>query len=245
MDKLTLNKELVPAIQSIVFNREYLYLVGPVDLPCDVNSQVRMFRWYSWIKTPEHIDQKDAQIKYLLDRRMENSQVSSVLTFGSLTENNIFVRLHSICHTGDIFGSQKCDCGNQLRASMERIVEHGSGILFYLANHEGRGIGLMNKALTYLLQQSGYDTVEANEILGLPVDCRSYDEALCILKHLRREGTITFLTNNPSKIEAARRYGFEEVRYEPLWVNESVHNHKYLMTKIEKTRHMLNREVSR
>ena len=98
---------------------------------------------------------------------------------------------------------KRCDCGFQLRQSMKMIVEKGSGALFYLANHEGRGIGLFSKSLAYILQQEGYDTVEANHALGFPDDTRSYEEAIRVLKGLRQK-PVTFITNNPKKIDALK-----------------------------------------
>ena len=114
--------------------------------------------------------------------------------------------MHSICHTGDIFGSQRCDCGYQLHESMKMIVEHGCGAIFYLADHEGRGIGLFSKSLAYLLQEEGYDTVEANHALGFEDDTRSYDDAIKVLEVLRQK-PVTLITNNPKKLAALKEHG--------------------------------------
>ena len=124
--------------------------------------------------------------------------------------------MHSICHTGDIFGSKRCDCGYQLHQSMKMIAEHGCGAIFYLADHEGRGIGLFSKSLAYLLQQEGYDTVEANQALGFEDDTRSYEGAIRVLRELR-ENPVTLITNNPKKLNALKKHGLAAKDHIPLW----------------------------
>ena len=125
--------------------------------------------------------------------------------------------MHSICHTGDIFGSQRCDCGYQLHESMKMVVDHGCGAIFYLADHEGRGIGLFSKSLAYLLQEAGYDTVEANHELGFEDDTRSYEEAIAVLSELR-EKPVTLITNNPKKLQALKNHGLVAHEHIPLGV---------------------------
>ncbi|UUZ82492.1 hypothetical protein LJK88_50525 [Paenibacillus sp. P26] len=105
---------------------------------------------------------------------------------------------------GDIFGSQRCDCGYQSRHAMSMIANHGGGALFYLADHEGRGIGLFAKTFAYLLQEVGYDTVEANHLLGFEDDERSYDEAIRVLRSLRSK-PVTLITNNPKKLQSLQQ----------------------------------------
>lgn len=145
------------------------------------------------------------------------------------------VRIHSQCLTGDVFGSCKCDCGHQLQASMEDIAKEG-GVLIYL-QQEGRGIGLTNKIKAYALQERGYDTVEANEKLGLPVDSRDYALAYQILKHLGID-SVRLMTNNPAKVAAMRSFGLNVAQRVPLQVRANEENKHYLQTKIQKMGHV-------
>jgi GTP cyclohydrolase II len=140
------------------------------------------------------------------------------------------VRLHSACFTGDLFGSLRCDCGEQLRGSLRAIVALGGGILVYLAQ-EGRGIGLANKLRAYELQAGGLDTEEADEMLGFGADERRYDSAVAILRHfgLRR---IQLLTNNPDKVRAVEDGGIEVIDRQPLYGTLNRHNVRYVTTKV-------------
>jgi 3,4-dihydroxy 2-butanone 4-phosphate synthase / GTP cyclohydrolase II len=146
------------------------------------------------------------------------------------------VRIHSECITGDVFGSCKCDCGAQLQESLALISAQG-GVLIYL-RQEGRGVGLTNKLKAYALQDRGYDTVDANVKLGLPVDGRSYAVAFQILKHLNIH-KLKLLTNNPNKVEAMEQYGLYVVERVPLLVKTTSENEAYLKTKQEKLGHFL------
>ena len=146
------------------------------------------------------------------------------------------VRIHSECITGDVFGSCKCDCGSQLQQSLALIAAEG-GILIYL-RQEGRGIGLANKLKAYALQEQGYDTVEANVKLGLPVDSRDYAVAFQILKDMGVD-VIRLLTNNPSKVAAITQYGIKVSERISLAVEPTNENRAYLKTKQEKLGHFL------
>ncbi len=146
------------------------------------------------------------------------------------------VRIHSECITGDVFGSCKCDCGSQLEQSLDLIGAEG-GVLIYL-RQEGRGIGLANKLKAYALQEQGYDTVDANIELGLPVDSRDYVVAFQILKHLGI-ASLRLLTNNPLKVDAMSRYGLQVTERIPLAVEPTEENRGYLKTKKDKLGHFL------
>ena len=160
------------------------------------------------------------------------------LVKGDLTgKTNVLVRMHSECMTGDIFGSLRCDCGEQLAAAMRRIDEEGVGAVVYL-RQEGRGIGLGNKLKAYSLQDEGMDTVEANERLGFKPDLRDYGIGAQILLDLGLH-SIRLLTNNPRKIVGLDGYDIEITGREPLTVEPGEHNHKYLATKKTKLGHIL------
>jgi 3,4-dihydroxy 2-butanone 4-phosphate synthase/GTP cyclohydrolase II len=160
------------------------------------------------------------------------------LTMGTWdVEDPVLVRVHSECLTGDVFGSLRCDCGDQLQAALARIAEEGRGVLLYM-RQEGRGIGLANKIRAYALQDAGYDTVTANEALGFPADLRDYGVGAQILADLgvRR---LKLLTNNPDKYYALEGYGLTIVERLPIHAGEGPDNARYLATKREKLGHWL------
>ena len=150
----------------------------------------------------------------------------------------VLVRAHSQCLTGDVFGSARCDCGDQLHRSMEMIEKEGRGVVLYMLNHEGRGIGLANKIRAYAMQDQGADTVEANRRLGFPPDQRDYGIGAQILVALgiRR---LRLITNNPRKFVGLAGYGLEIVERVPLEVAPNACNARYLKTKKEKMGHIL------
>ncbi|MEP7018805.1 MAG: 3,4-dihydroxy-2-butanone-4-phosphate synthase [Actinomycetota bacterium] len=146
-------------------------------------------------------------------------------------------RLHSECLTGDVFGSQRCDCGPQLERSLERVAAEG-GIVVYLRGHEGRGVGLISKLQAYALQDNGFDTVDAQTELGLPIDAREYAAGGAILADLGLSA-VRLLTNNPMKVNAMRDYGIEVAAVERLSIAPGVYNETYLRTKRDRMGHDL------
>jgi GTP cyclohydrolase II len=146
-------------------------------------------------------------------------------------------RIHSECITGDLFGSLRCDCGEQLAAARKRIAEHGTGVIIYL-RQEGRGIGLANKLRAYALQDRGYDTVDANLLLGFPVDQRDFDVAASMLLQLGID-SVRLMTNNPHKVEALESVGIRVVERIPLRTQIRPENRRYLSAKAEKLGHCL------
>ncbi len=148
------------------------------------------------------------------------------------------VRMHSECVTGDVFGSRRCDCGEQLRLAMERIAEEGRGVIVYLRRHEGRGIGLVHKLRAYALQEQGLDTVEANLHLGFPPDPRDYGIGAQILVDLGLT-KLRLLTNNPAKRAGLQGFDLEIVERVPLITKPREENRRYLATKQEKLGHLL------
>ena len=153
------------------------------------------------------------------------------------------VRVHSECLTGDVFGSMRCDCGEQLHAALKMIEQEGTGVLLYI-RQEGRGIGLLNKMKTYALQDQGHDTVEANEILGFKPDLRNYGIGAQILVHLGVRN-MRLITNNPKKIVGLEGYGLSVVEQVPIEITPNEYNEGYLSCKKVKMGHLLKLNAKR
>ena len=150
---------------------------------------------------------------------------------------DVLVRMHSECITGDAFGSERCDCGAQLDAALKKLGKARQGVLLYLAQ-EGRGIGIANKVAAYHLQDHGLDTVDANRVLGFPADLRSYKCAACVLRVLGVK-SIRLMTNNPAKIEELEAYGVRISSRIPLQVPATSTSLRYLRTKKNRLAHLL------
>ncbi|MDO0910275.1 GTP cyclohydrolase II [Streptomyces sp. DT2A-34] len=171
-----------------------------------------------------------------LDHDRGDEQVA--LVYGEIGTDDVLTRLHSECLTGDAFGSQHCECGDQLASALRAVVAEGSGIVVYLRGHEGRGIGLLAKLRAMALQAEGLDTVEANLALGLPVDARDYGVAAEILHDLGVD-SVRLMSNNPRKREALLRHGIQVAETVPLLIPPCENNITYLRTKRERLDHHL------
>jgi 3,4-dihydroxy 2-butanone 4-phosphate synthase/GTP cyclohydrolase II len=198
--------------------------------------------------------QKDKLIKFEAEARLPteygeftikaystliDDKIHVALIKGNIADGkDVLVRVHSECLTGDIFMSNRCDCGPQLNAALDKISKEGSGVLLYM-RQEGRGIGLINKLKAYSIQDRGYDTVEANEKLGFPPDLRDYGIGAQILRDLGVE-KMRIMTNNPRKIIGLEGYGLNVISRVPLEIQAVDENQKYLQTKKLKLGHILN-----
>ena len=158
------------------------------------------------------------------------------LVFGDVRGKDVLVRVHSECFTGDVLGSQRCDCGPQLHFAMDAIANEGRGIVLYL-RQEGRGIGLAEKLRAYNLQDEGLDTVDANLELGHQADEREYDIAVAMLQDLGVE-SVRLLTNNPAKIESLTTLGMPVDERVPILIQPNDENIHYLATKAQRMRHL-------
>ena len=185
-------------------------ILGPIPLPLPLTGRTLSADWYACVRRTEL-----AQLESLASSlRAGNAQASFAGLASSMAVNSVLVlgdpgrwirplvRVHSSCLTGDVFGSQRCECGPQLTSAMARIDADGEGgLLIYMSGHEGRGIGLWAKAATYILQDAGENTYEANRSLGLPDDSRDFSDAAQLLKYFAAGKPIRLLTNNPKKVE--------------------------------------------
>ncbi|QLK86302.1 GTP cyclohydrolase II [Staphylococcus sp. 17KM0847] len=198
----------------------------------------------AYIKTNETLITEEAKVKlptrygdfdmYGFTSDIDRSELLAIVK-GDIHEQ-MNVRIHSACATGDIFHSARCDCGEQLEAAMSYIQDNG-GMIIYLPQ-EGRGIGLMNKLKAYELIERGYNTVSANEALGFKPDMRDYDNAAQILKYFGIQ-TVNLLTNNPEKFEGLAHYGITMTTRIPLVTELNPHNYEYMQVKKNKMRHLI------
>jgi GTP cyclohydrolase II len=195
-------------------------ILGPIPLPLELRGTRTDVQWYACVRNTELSNIE----KFAAELRAENGQqsfaslasfmaVNSVLLVGDpKTWSNPLVRVHSSCMTGDVFGSQRCECGPQFQLAIERVSnDEQGGMLIYMSGHEGRGIGLWAKAATYLLQDAGEDTYQANRSLGLPDDSRDFSDAASLLKYFCNGKPLRLMTNNPKKINDLTEHGIDSI----------------------------------
>jgi len=175
---------------------------------------------------------------YVYESVLDGEQHVALVAGAVAGESDVLVRVHSECLTGDVFGSLRCDCGTQLDSAMSLIAEEGQGVVVYLRGHEGRGIGIGHKIRAYGLQDTGLDTIEANQALGLPVDSREYGIGAQILNDLGIT-TMRLITNNPSKFGGLEGFGLEITGRVSVTAEPNEHNERYLRTKRDQMGHLI------
>ena len=195
-------------------------ILGPIPLPLELDDRHIDVEWFACVrntelsKVEELADQMRAQHTQQLFANLASFMaVNCVLTIGDpATWSEPLIRVHSSCLTGDVFGSQRCECGPQLHRAIATISdEQQGGMIVYMSGHEGRGIGLWAKAATYILQDAGENTYQANRSLGLPDDSRDFSDAATLIRHFYGTGPFRLLTNNPKKTEDLAAHGLSNV----------------------------------
>ncbi len=215
-------------------------LLGPIPLPLSISSRQCQVNWYAAVRgteldaaeeLAEKLRQNDGQ--NLFASLAKPMAVNSVLIVGEALEaDDPLVRVHSNCLTGDVFGSLRCECGPQLNTAIQAMNEEETGgVIIYMAGHEGRGIGLWAKAATYLLQDAGEDTYEANQSLGLPADSRDFSDAAALLLHFLGNRPMRLLTNNPKKFDDLTKAGLTKMTMQKHITGVTPWNRKYLYAK--------------
>ncbi|GAA3768786.1 bifunctional 3,4-dihydroxy-2-butanone-4-phosphate synthase/GTP cyclohydrolase II [Microbacterium kribbense] len=189
------------------------------------------------LRAEAHVPTSHGTFRFLVYKDRITGTDHLAVVSGTLSDDAPLVRVHSECLTGEAFGSQKCECGPQLRASLDLIGRDG-GVVVYMRGHEGRGIGLLNKLRAYSLQEEGLDTVDANLALGLPADARDYAAAAGILADLGVQ-RVRLLTNNTDKVTQLRELGLDIAEQVPLLVGVGPNNHQYLETKRDRMGHII------
>lgn len=215
-------------------------ILGPIPLPIQLGDVELETQWYATVRSTElaKVEELARDLSKQGGQRLfamlaSSMAVNSVLVIGDLQASaSPLVRVHSSCLTGDVFGSQRCECGPQFVSALDRISndEHG-GLVIYMSGHEGRGIGLWAKAATYLLQDAGENTYEANRSLGLPDDSRDFSDAAALLLHFVGDRPFRLLTNNPKKISDLAELGLSQVTAVKHVIGVNAWNRRYLAAK--------------
>jgi GTP cyclohydrolase II len=219
--------------------RPYLSILGPIPIPRVIGGEECVLHWYPFVRRVELGNVLDAAMavpgggeEAFRELLQTNMSVNSVLACPDFLEaDRPLVRIHSCCMTGDVFGSLRCECGPQLEVAFQQIFEAGGGAVVYMSGHEGRGIGLWAKAITYLLQDDGQDTYQANVSLGLPEDSRDFTDAAVALRHLLSGRAIRLLSNNPLKRQHLEQAGQLVDELVPHLAGVGQHNVRYLRSK--------------
>jgi len=217
-------------------------VLGPIPLPVERHGQHYDVAWYASVRHTE-LSKAEELANILLEKEGQDSfailadsmAVNSVLVVGDPAGwENPLIRVHSSCLTGDVFGSERCECGPQLISALERIsTDPAGGMIIYMSGHEGRGIGLWAKAATYLLQDAGEDTYQANQSLGLPEDSRDFSDAASLLKYFMRGRPFRLLTNNPKKVDDLHAMGIDNITRVKHVCGVGAANKRYLAAKRE------------
>lgn len=173
----------------------------------------------------------------IVSYRADDGHEHVAMVEGDPSGSGVLTRLHSECLTGDVLGSRKCDCGDQLAHALRSISDNDGGVVVYLRGHEGRGIGIANKIKAYELQDAGLDTVDANTAQGLPVDARQYDVAAAILVDLGVE-SVRLMSNNPAKVAGLSEHGVRVDELVPVVVPVHPETEQYLRTKVDRLGHV-------
>lgn len=219
---------------------EAISILGPIPLPLTIGGRHLEVSWYACVrntelsKVQELADQLRAQHTQSLFANLASSMaVNCVLLIGhSAGWSNPLIRVHSSCLTGDVFGSERCECGPQLHRAVAAIADdEQGGMVVYMSGHEGRGIGLWAKAATYLLQDAGENTYEANRSLGLPDDSRDFSDAATLIRHFYGKKPFRLLTNNPKKIDDLAALGLTHVTPVKHVIGVTAANRRYLEAK--------------
>ena len=222
--------------ELLQFAEEHDLLIGTIaDLIAHRRHQEKLVERVVEARIPtEHGTFTAVGYRSLVDDRQHIALVIGDLGDGE----SVLTRVHSECLTGDVFGSLRCDCGDQLDQAMARVAEEGRGVVLYIRGHEGRGIGLLHKLAAYKLQDEGFDTVDANVNLGLPVDARDYGVGAQILYDLGVR-SMRIMTNNPTKRAGIEGYGLSILEQVPLFVDANDENRGYLMAKATRLGHQM------
>lgn len=191
-------------------------ILGPIPLPLTLDGRSYAVDWYACVRNTELRAIQEIADKLRAEHAQESfaslassMAVNSVMVIGDPEHwENPLVRVHSSCLTGDVFGSERCECGPQLSSALDAINDDPQGgLLVYMSGHEGRGIGLWAKAATYLLQDAGEDTYQANRSLGLPDDSRDFSDAAALIRYFYGDGPFRLMTNNPKKLRDLAEHG--------------------------------------